>query len=87
MVKMGKTYENLMIDVMPTNLKLRDRASRIVSELADVDKEYARQTLENSDWKVKTAVTMLRGDMTKDEANELLEQNDGVLRKALNTLA
>ena len=41
MVKIGKTYENLMIDVMPTNLKLRDRASRIVSELADVDKEYA----------------------------------------------
>lgn len=86
MVKMGKTYENYMIDVMPTNLKLRDRASRIVSELADVDKEYARNTLENSDWKVKTAVTMIKGDMTKDEANELLKENDGVLRKALNTL-
>lgn len=87
MVKTGKTYENLMIDVMPTNLKLRDRASRIVSEIADVDKEYARNMLENSDWKVKTAITMIKGDMNKDEANELLENNNGVLRKALNTLA
>lgn len=87
MVKMGKTYENLMIDVMPTNLKLRDRASRIVSEIADVDKEYARIKLDDADWHVKTAITMIKGDMNKDEANELLEQNDGVLRKALNTLA
>nr|MCR5266173.1 N-acetylmuramic acid 6-phosphate etherase [Cyanobacteria bacterium RUI128] len=87
MVKTGKTYENLMIDVMPTNLKLRDRASRIVSEIADVDKEYARNVLENSDWKVKTAITMIKGGMDKDEANELLDNNDGVLRKALNTLA
>ncbi len=87
MVKTGKTYENLMIDVMPTNLKLRDRASRIVSEIADVDKEYARQKLNDADWRVKTAITMIKGDMDKDEANELLEQNDGVLRKALNTLA
>ena len=86
MVRIGKAYENWMIDVMPTNLKLRDRASRIVSEIADVDKLYAREALENSDWKVKTAITMIKGDMSKDEANELLEENDGVLRKALNTL-
>ena len=58
-----------------------------MSEIADVDKEYARNMLENSDWKVKTAITMIKGDMNKDEANELLENNDGVLRKALNTLA
>ena len=87
MVKMGKTYENYMIDVMPTNMKLRDRASRIVSELADTDKDNARKTLEECDWKVKTAVTMIKGNMTKDEANELLENNDGVLRRTLNTFA
>ena len=86
MVKTGKTYENYMIDVMPTNLKLRDRATRIVSELAEVDTQQARQTLDNADWKVKTAITMLKSGLDKDEANELLENNDGVLRKALNII-
>jgi len=86
MIKSGKTYENLMIDVMPTNIKLRDRASRIVSEIADVDKEYARNMLENSDWKVKTAITRIKGNMNKDEANQLLEDNNGILRKALDCI-
>ena len=86
MVKTGKTYENLMIDVMPTNVKLKDRAARIVSEITDVDKEYAINVLNNSDWRVKTAIAMIKGDMSRDEANELLENNDGILRKALNTI-
>ena len=59
MIKIGKTYENFMIDLMPTNEKLKDRAIRIVAEIAGVGAAIAFQTLEKCDWKVKTAIIML----------------------------
>lgn len=86
MIKIGKTYENFMIDLMPTNEKLKDRAIRIVSELAGVNSSTALKTLLECGWKVKTAILILKCDMTAEEANELLRKNHGVLRKALATL-
>ena len=86
MIKIGKTYENFMIDLMPTNEKLKDRAIRIVSEIADVTAAKALETLLNCDWKVKTAITMLKCNLTKDEANEALRKNCGVLRRTLKSL-
>ena len=86
MIKIGKTYENFMIDLMPTNEKLKDRAIRIVAEIAGVNASKALQTLMDSDWKVKTAIVMLVCSLTKDEANEALRHNCGVLRRTLNSL-
>lgn len=83
MIKIGKTYENFMIDLMPTNEKLKDRAIRIVSEIANVNHAQAFQSLIDSEWKVKTSIIMLKCNLSKDEANELLRKNCGVLRRAL----
>ena len=86
MIKIGKTYENFMIDLMPTNEKLKDRAIRIVAEIAGVNASTAFQTLMESDWKVKTAIVMLKCDLTKDKANAALRKNCGVLRRTLKSL-
>ena len=86
MIKIGKTYENFMIDLMPTNEKLKDRAIRIVSEIAQVNASTALKTLLECNWKVKEAVLMLQCDLTLDEAKETLRKNCGVLRRALNSL-
>ena len=86
MIKIGKTYENFMIDLMPTNEKLKDRAIRIVSEIAGVNHSIALKTLLECDWAVKTSILVLKCKLTKDEANEALRKNCGVLRRALNQL-
>ena len=86
MIKIGKTYENFMIDLMPTNEKLKDRAIRIVSEIAGVQASTALETLIESDWKVKTAITMLKCKLSKEQANEALRKNCGVLRRTLKSL-
>ncbi|MBR6126347.1 N-acetylmuramic acid 6-phosphate etherase [bacterium] len=86
MIKIGKTYENFMIDLMPTNEKLKDRAIRIVAEIAGVNASKAFQTLTEADWKVKTAIVMLVCELTKDQANEALRKNCGVLRRTLKSL-
>jgi N-acetylmuramic acid 6-phosphate (MurNAc-6-P) etherase len=60
MVRLGKVEENLMIDLNPSNVKLRDRALRIVQELTHVAPEVARTALEGSGWRVQAAVHTLR---------------------------
>ena len=87
MIKIGKTYENFMIDLMPTNEKLKDRAIRIVSELAGVNSSTALKTLLECNWSVKVAILMLKCDLTIDESKELLRKNCGVLRRALASFA
>lgn len=83
MIKIGKTYENFMIDLLPTNEKLKDRALRIVRELADVSASVALKTLLECEWNVKLAILMLKCNLSKVEAIELLKKNCGVLRRAL----
>ena len=87
MIKIGKTYENFMIDLMPTNEKLKDRAIRIVSEIANVNASTALKTLLECEWKVKEAILMLQCNLSKEEAKETLRKNCGVLRRALNSIA
>ena len=87
MIKIGKTYENFMIDLMPTNEKLKSRAIRIVSEIAGVNNSTALQTLLESDWSVKTSIIMLKCKLNKDDAKELLRKNCGVLRRTLNSFS
>lgn len=86
MIKIGKTYENFMIDLMPTNEKLKDRAIRIVSEIAGVNNSKAFETLLECDWSVKVAIMMLKCSLDKEHAKDELRRNCGVLRRALNHL-
>ena len=83
MVRIGKTYENYMIDVKATNEKLKKRAISIVQELSGADEISAKTTLEGCDWKVKTAILIIKKGLDKNSANKLLDENNGVLRKVL----
>lgn len=83
MIKIGKTYENFMIDLKATNEKLKDRAVRIVSQIAEVDNNIANETLAKCDWKIKTAIVALKNHVEFDKANEELKKNHGVLRRVL----
>ena len=83
MVRLGKTYGNLMVDVRVTNAKLRDRATRIVEEVAGVDRERASAALAEAGDDAKVAVTMLHAGSTADEARERLHAAGGHLRLAL----
>ena len=87
MIKIGKTYENFMIDLMPTNEKLKDRAIRIVAEIADTNASTALTTLLECNWHVKVAIMMIKCKLTQDEAKEALRKNCGVLRRALNNFS
>lgn len=87
MIKIGKTYENFMIDLMPTNEKLKDRAIRIVAELAGVNASTALKTLLECGWEVKVAILVLKCDIKRDDAKELLRKHRGVLRLALASFA
>ena len=74
MVKLGKVYGNLMVDVRPTNSKLVDRASRIISQITALDHDAASRLLEASGGEVKTAIVMGRRGVDADEARALLCQ-------------
>ena len=84
MVRLGKTYGNLMVDVRVTNAKLRDRATRIVEQAAGTDHAQASAALAAADDDAKVAVTMLRTGATPDQARERLDAAAGRLREALD---
>lgn len=84
MIKLGKVYGNLMVDVQVTNLKLAHRAQRIVSEIAEITQAEAAQLLEKSRQNTKVAIVMSLLDLTANEATELLKAQKGNLRAALN---
>lgn len=83
MIKTGKTYGNFMISVQPTNDKLKDRATRIVSEIAEVDYDIAKAMLLKLNYEVSTAILMLKKDIQADEARILLKSQNGILRKLI----
>lgn len=82
MVRIGKTYGNLMIDVMPTNAKLRDRARRILVTATGHSPEEAAHALQESGYQVKTAAVMLLADVDAKEAARRLEEADGFVARA-----
>ncbi|HAK95534.1 MAG TPA: N-acetylmuramic acid 6-phosphate etherase [Planctomycetes bacterium] len=83
MICLGKVYRNLMVDLRPTNSKLRARAVRLVGDLAGADAGAARAALEASQWRVKVAVVALRKGMAAGNAARLLAEHGGFLGKAL----
>lgn len=83
MVRIGKTYGNLMVDVKPTNEKLVQRSVNIITEVTEVDEKTALNTLKNSDYSVKDSIIMILNKMTKDEAKQSLEKAGGFVRQAI----
>ena len=85
MIKIGKTYENFMIDLKAVNEKLKDRAIRIVSQIAGVTNSEALASLLKCNWEIKTAIVMNQLKVDTDEARLELKKHGGVLRKIINT--
>ena len=83
MVRLGKTYENYMVDVVQTNEKLHVRAENIVMEVTGVDREAARTAIDAAGGSVKTAIVMILDDCNADEADQKLEKAGGHVRDAL----
>ncbi|OYV84578.1 MAG: N-acetylmuramic acid 6-phosphate etherase [Ignavibacteriae bacterium 37-53-5] len=83
MIRLGKVYENMMIDLQMTNLKLRERAKRVVMTITGVGYDEAADYLEKADGHVKTAIVMIRAGISRDEAKERLRRADGFVRAAI----
>jgi len=83
MIKLGKVYGNLMVDVKPSNEKLIDRCRRIVCTAAEVDGETAGEALEQCGWRPKTAIVMLRLGVDAEAARKLLDGSGGRVAAAL----
>ena len=87
MIKLGKVYQNLMVDLKATSQKLKERAKRIVMLVTGIDYEQAEKYLERADYQVKTALVMILGKVDKNEANKSLKAADGLVKGALNFLS
>lgn len=83
MVRLGKVYENMMIDLQMTNLKLRERAKRVVMTITGVGYDEAAEYLGKADGHVKTALVMIKARVDRDEAQKRLERADGFVRAAI----
>ncbi len=83
MVSTGKAYQNLMVDVMQTNEKLHVRAQNIVMEATGVDREVAKQKIEEADGSAKTAITMILAGCDVQEATARLAKAKGHVREAI----
>lgn len=86
MVKIGKVYKNYMIDVKPTNDKLKKRAVKITASIAEVDEQKAQEVLSANGYKIKHAILNLKYGLSEDEAERLIKENNGVLRKIFEKL-
>lgn len=83
MIKIGKTYENFMIDLKASNEKLKSRAIGIVAQIAGVVHSDATAKLLKCDWEIKTAIVSLKLGISVNEAREELRRHCGVLRKVI----
>lgn len=83
MIRLGKTYGNLMVDLQATNAKLVDRGQRIVMEVTGVGRHEAQAAIIAAGGKVRTAIVMLRTGTTLEEAERLLAEHDYHLRPLL----
>lgn len=83
MIQLGKVYKGCMVDVVPSNKKLRTRAIRIIREITGCRDEEAEALLERSGGNAKTAILMHLKGLSREGAKDLLERSAGSLRKAL----
>jgi len=83
MIRWGKAYGNLMVDLRALSAKLHDRGERIVMEVCDVPREEARRAIAGAAGQVKTAIVMLKRGVDRAEAERLLAQAGGLARRAV----
>ena len=83
MVRSGKAYQNLMVDVMQTNEKLVVRAQNIVMEATGCDRQTAAEKIAQAGGNAKTAITMILADCGVEEAKRRLEKANGHVREAI----
>lgn len=81
MIRLGKTYGNLMVDLRAWNDKLIDRSQRIVMETTGLGRDEAWDVIQAADGRVKTAIVMARRRVSRDEAERLLDEHGGRLRE------
>lgn len=80
MIRMGKTYGNLMVDLRATNAKLAARSERIVADVCNISREAAREALTAAGGGVKTAIVMQKCGVSRAEAEHRLTEAGGLLR-------
>ena len=83
MVRTGHVYKNLMVDMIPTNFKLKQRAKQIVVTATGVDQATAEEALQASSWRIKTAIVSLLTGMSSERSDRLLQDAGGFVRKAI----
>jgi N-acetylmuramic acid 6-phosphate etherase len=84
MIKMGKVYENLMVDLQVNNVKLKDRAERMLITVTDLDRDAAGRLLDEAKGNVKTAIIMQKLQIDYNDAMKKLDEYEGFVRKVLN---
>ena len=84
MIKLNKTYGNLMVDLKASNEKLWDRGTRIIQHLTDLSYDDSLKLLQSADGEVKTAIVMEKLKMEAGDTRQKLNENKGSLRKVLD---
>ncbi|HSO56703.1 MAG TPA: N-acetylmuramic acid 6-phosphate etherase [Paenisporosarcina sp.] len=83
MIKTGKVYKNLMVDLNASNFKLRERAKQMVCSITDVSYEEAEVVLKETEFDVKLAIVMIFTNVDKSKAQQLIAQSGGFVRDAV----
>ena len=84
MIKLGKVYGNLMVDLKAVNNKLVDRACRILGILTGIGHDTAEKVLTDAEMSLKVAIVMQLGEMNRAQANQKLDEVNGIVRNAVN---
>jgi N-acetylmuramic acid 6-phosphate etherase len=83
LIRIGKTYGNLMVDMRATNVKLTDRAERIVASVCGITREAARRLLGDAGGSAKVAIVMQKRGFSRDEAERAIADAGGVIRRVI----
>jgi N-acetylmuramic acid 6-phosphate etherase len=83
MIRVGKAYGNLMVDLRATNVKLVDRSQRIVMEVCGIERDAARTLIGDAGGSVKTAIVMGKLGLGREDAERALAAVGGVIRRAV----
>lgn len=84
MIKLGKTYKNLMVDLQASNSKLKERALRIFRIITDAKEDDAKNSLDKTNWNLKEAIVCYEGNCTLEDAKEFLKKSDGFVTNAIS---
>lgn len=86
MIRLGKVYGNMMVDLMMTSRKLEERSKRVVMMVTGVDYDQAAAVLKEAKGHVKTALVMILAGISAEEAKKRLQESDGFVRKAIEAI-